>query len=293
MAEEVKGSDGGRNRLPHLQDWQSYDAAASTHDRLSVPAVFARPAQELIDDVGVHAGAAVLDLGAGSGVAALAAAKAAGSRGFVVAFDPSLEMLRLARGHGLTNVVAGSAPGLPFANDAFDIAVSNFVLSHVYDCDAALGDIHRVLKSGGKFGATVWGDLKDEPRRRWQALAEAFVGEPVLTAAMREALPWEDWLADPVKLRLSLEQAGFTGVSVRHVSYDIDTTVQDFVEARQSSLVGRFVRHKLDARRWDEFVRALTDEFRSHFKDPLLHRRDAYIATAMKQPVISTSGAGR
>ncbi len=40
---------------------------------------------------------------------------------------------------------------LPFAADAFDLVVSCDVLEHVGNIDHALGEIHRVLRSGGSF----------------------------------------------------------------------------------------------------------------------------------------------
>src|SRR5947208_6161361 len=106
-------------------EWQSYDSAAVTHDQLAVPSVFARPAEELVARIGIPAGVTVLDVGTGTGVATLAAARSAG---VVVGLDPSVEMLRVARGHGLPCVVAGSVPGLPVAGSTFDRAMVNFVI---------------------------------------------------------------------------------------------------------------------------------------------------------------------
>ncbi|HEY8584691.1 MAG TPA: class I SAM-dependent methyltransferase [Capillimicrobium sp.] len=48
-------------------------------------------------------------------------------------------------------VVAASADALPFADDAFDVVVSTMVLCTVPDQEAALGEIRRVLRPGGRL----------------------------------------------------------------------------------------------------------------------------------------------
>ncbi|MSO92274.1 MAG: class I SAM-dependent methyltransferase [Rhodospirillales bacterium] len=46
--------------------------------------------------------------------------------------------------------VQGDAEGLPFGDNAFDIVYSNGVLHHTNDTEAALAEVYRVLKPGGK-----------------------------------------------------------------------------------------------------------------------------------------------
>src|SRR5438105_10750362 len=58
-------------------EWRSYDSAAAAHDQLAVPTIFERPARELVARIGVTVGSIVLDVGTGTGVAALAAAESA------------------------------------------------------------------------------------------------------------------------------------------------------------------------------------------------------------------------
>src|SRR5215471_8106007 len=101
-------------------DWRSYDSAAQTHERIAVPYVFLRPAQDLVGALQLAPGARVLDAGAGTGVAARIAAKVAGPDGAVVALDPASEMLRVGRGHGLDIAVCGQAQHLPFPDASFD-----------------------------------------------------------------------------------------------------------------------------------------------------------------------------
>ena len=53
--------------------WWSYDAVAETFDRLAVPHVFTQPAKDLVATLRLPPGARVLDVGTGTGVAALLA----------------------------------------------------------------------------------------------------------------------------------------------------------------------------------------------------------------------------
>ena len=107
-----------------VHEWQSYDAAADTHDRLAVPGIFTPPAKDLVASLDLPVAGTVLDVGAGSGVAARVAKESSPER-TVIALDPSLQMLRAARSHGLC-VVAGAVPGLPFPTGTFDGVMANF-----------------------------------------------------------------------------------------------------------------------------------------------------------------------
>src|SRR6266478_4191593 len=112
-------------------DWTSYDSAAESHDRLAGPSSFEQPAHDLVAKIDVRSAARILDIGTGSGLAAVRAAKGAGPNGVVVGIDPSLAMLHITRSHGIRDVAAAVTPGLPFADRVFDRVLASFVLSHI------------------------------------------------------------------------------------------------------------------------------------------------------------------
>lgn len=101
--------------------------------------------------------ARVLDVATGTGDLALAFAEA--GAGEVVGLDLSGLMLREAaaktreRGGAARSVawVVGDAMHLPFADDRFDACTVSFGLRNMPDYAAALSEMARVLRSGGRF----------------------------------------------------------------------------------------------------------------------------------------------
>src|SRR5215207_4623522 len=57
---------------------------------------------------------------------------------------------------------------LPFADDSYDAAISTWTMCTIPDVDAALGELHRVLKPGGTLHFVEHGLAPDERVRHWQ-----------------------------------------------------------------------------------------------------------------------------
>ena len=57
---------------------------------------------------------------------------------------------------------------LPFSNETFDCVVSTFTLCSIEDVARALGEVHRVLRSGGQFLFLEHGLSPDPSVQRWQ-----------------------------------------------------------------------------------------------------------------------------
>ena len=89
----------------------------------------------------------VVELGAGTGKLTRAVA-ALDVR--VVAVEPDPRMLAVLRGLGLEGV-DGSAEAIPFDDGVADAVVAGSSL-HWFELETALREIHRVLRSGGRFG---------------------------------------------------------------------------------------------------------------------------------------------
>jgi ubiquinone/menaquinone biosynthesis C-methylase UbiE len=122
---------------------EAYDHGADSWRR-GPEAVYARLAEALVGTAPVPlTGARVLDVGAGTAVAA----RAALTRGaeVVVASDIATGMLRH-RGPGVLAVAADAAQ-LPFPDASFDLVTAGFCLSHLPDPGRALTEIRRVSRA--------------------------------------------------------------------------------------------------------------------------------------------------
>ncbi len=107
--------------------------------------------------VAAVAGQRVLDLAAGTAVSTVELARAGA---WCVAADFSLGMLRAGR-HRNVPLVGADALTLPFAGGVFDAVTISFGLRNVADPDAALAELARVTRPGGRlvvceFSTPTW-----------------------------------------------------------------------------------------------------------------------------------------
>jgi demethylmenaquinone methyltransferase/2-methoxy-6-polyprenyl-1,4-benzoquinol methylase len=94
-------------------------------------------------------GERVLDLGAGTGVSTQELTR---SGAYVVGVDISLGMLSVGRkSRPEVPLVAGDALALPFADHTFDAVTTSFVIRNVANTPAALRELARVTKPGGRL----------------------------------------------------------------------------------------------------------------------------------------------
>jgi demethylmenaquinone methyltransferase/2-methoxy-6-polyprenyl-1,4-benzoquinol methylase len=103
----------------------------------------------------VHPGDRVLDIAGGTGDLARLFARRVGDAGEVVLTDINGEMLSLGRDRLADNaivipVVLCNAERLPFPSDHFDCVCVGFGLRNMTRKEAALAEMHRVLRPGGR-----------------------------------------------------------------------------------------------------------------------------------------------
>jgi SAM-dependent methyltransferase len=139
-------------------------SAAEIYDKFFLPALFQEWASRVAVAANVHPGQRVLDVACGTGVLACAVAERVSPGGSVVGLDINEGMLAVAKSK-TTEIEwrQGRAEALPFDNASFDAVVSQFGLMFFEDRPAALREMLRVLRPGGRLAVAVWDALEHSP----------------------------------------------------------------------------------------------------------------------------------
>jgi SAM-dependent methyltransferase len=113
-------------------------------------------ASALIGFVGVEPGMRAADVGCGPGALTAVLAQRLGTAS-VRAADPSEPFAEACRARlpGV-EVAVSPAEALPFADDTFDVALSQLAVNFMYDAEAGVREMARVTRPGGVLGACVW-----------------------------------------------------------------------------------------------------------------------------------------
>jgi len=133
-------------------------AAWSSGDYAVVGTTLQIVGEDLCEALDVRAGQTVLDVAAGNGNVALAAARRWCD---VTAADYVGELLDRARDRAAAERLSiefheADAEALPFADESFDVVVSTFGVMFTADQDRAAAELIRVCKRGGKIGLANW-----------------------------------------------------------------------------------------------------------------------------------------
>lgn len=167
-------------------------------------------------------GERILDVACGTGTSTAAIAKRGAE---VVGIDFSPGMIAEAmRRHPKLEFVAGDAQALPFGDEEFDAVTISFGLRNVADPQAALAEMYRVLRPGGRLVVTefstppvaiVRATYSGYLRRVLPQIAKRTSSNPEAYAYLGESI--EAW-PDQVALAGWLRAAGFTRVAYRNLT---------------------------------------------------------------------------
>jgi SAM-dependent methyltransferase len=163
----------------------SMASIAGVYEEIYVPRIFIPWGRLLVEQAQLRPGDSVLDVATGPGTVARQAAERVGPKGRVVAADISAAMLDIARqkprapeAAEIHYVVSPAAPLLA-PGAAFDVVTCQQGLQFFPDRGAAIREMHRTLRPGGRVVVAVWREI---------ALQPSFAA---VDAALRECLPAE------------------------------------------------------------------------------------------------------
>jgi len=177
----------------------------------------------------LRTGSRVLDLAGGTGDMARLAARQVRATGRVVLADLNRAMLESGRDRllddGCSNVapVQVRAEALPFPDGAFDAVLVAFGVRNFTDKDAALREMHRVLRHGGvavvlefsKVTNPLLARAYDVLRSSWPAIGTVVAGTAAPYRYLVESI---DRHPEQGAFRLMMEDAGFEKVEVRNLA---------------------------------------------------------------------------
>jgi ubiquinone/menaquinone biosynthesis C-methylase UbiE len=156
--------------------------------------------QLILEYFGDLNGKRVLDVGCGKGRFARVLAQRY-PRASIVGFDLAEAMLRhVPEGVG---ACAGSMTALPFPSGIFDCAYATESLEHAVDIEAAVAEMCRVVRPGGRIviidkNSKQWGRLKTPEWEKWfgRKELEKMLAKHCAKVSSREISYWEDVAPD-------------------------------------------------------------------------------------------------
>ncbi|HUR79055.1 MAG TPA: methyltransferase domain-containing protein [Acidimicrobiales bacterium] len=192
----------------------------------------------LLDGAEIGPSDRVLELACGPGGLALAAAAVASE---VVASDVALAMVEAAAARaidaGVSNFTAKvlDLEAIAEPDSSFDAVLVREGLMFAVDPAAAVAEIARVLKPGGRAAASVWGPKADNP---WLAIVLDSVAAQLGFEVPPPGMPGPFSLADGERFAGLFRDAGFTDVELTTAAAPLHADSLEEWWLRTSSLAG-------------------------------------------------------
>jgi demethylmenaquinone methyltransferase/2-methoxy-6-polyprenyl-1,4-benzoquinol methylase len=187
--------------------------------------------RDFVANSGVRLGDRVLDLAGGTGDIAALLSRIVGKQGHVMLTDINEAMLEVGRrrleDRGIVGNVAYAlvnAEALPFDDNEFDAVTIAFGLRNVTDKDAALREMHRVLRPGGRALILEFSEVRHEPLKMVYD-AWSFGVLPLLGKFVADDEDSYRYLAESIRkhpaqeeLAQMMREAGFQDVRYRNLT---------------------------------------------------------------------------
>lgn len=221
-----------------------------------IATVLAEAAEAGVEALGVTPGERVLDLGCGSGNAAIAVARRGAQ---VVAIDPAERLVGVtasrAAAEGLAvEATVGEAGAIPAPDHDFDALISIFAVIFAPDAEQSANEMVRVVRPGGRIVITTWlprGPIFEAGTILRGAMAELAPQGPPGEGPPGEPPPWGD--ASRVRALFESRGASVT-LTTRSIAFEAASPEAWFAEQEANHPVWRAVRRSLAEHpaRWDD-----------------------------------------
>jgi ubiquinone/menaquinone biosynthesis C-methylase UbiE len=109
---------------------------------------------EMIRDLRIKPGDALLDVGGGTGILLPLLCEVAGNKSKIISLDIAEEMLKRARNNSYSSniqYVHADVTAIPLASETFDVVICYSCFPHFPDKTKALAEMARVLRSSGRL----------------------------------------------------------------------------------------------------------------------------------------------
>ncbi len=215
---------------------------------------------QMLYALGLKPGQRVLDIGVGPGLLAFDMAQMVGDQGHVAGIDLSEPMIAMTTRRCTelpwTDFKIGDATKLEYDDDSFDVVTSTQVYEYVSDMPAALEEVRRVLRPGGRvmildtdWDSVVWHTSDHARMRRVMDAWDAHLHDPHLPASLGTKLSDAGFQVDRVDVIPLLNRAYHPNC----YSFGILFAIQNF--ARQNGI------DPTEADAWATELRELGDAY--------------------------------
>ena len=202
--------------------YQDFSAsAAETYQQFFVPAIATPVSTELLNTAALQAGEEVLDVACGTGVITRLAAAAVGPTGSVSGVDLAPDMIEVA---AATDQPDGApiewreadAVSLPLPDQSYNVVLCQMGLMFMEDEAAAVAEMHRVLRPGGRVVVNTPGRIQPPFEEMERAIVEHI--NPELGGFVKAVFS----MHDPAALGTLLAKAGFDEVETTEYAAQFD-----------------------------------------------------------------------
>jgi ubiquinone/menaquinone biosynthesis C-methylase UbiE len=244
----------------------------------------------VLANAGIRPGDTVLDLGAGRGLIALAAAERVGPDGWVVASDLDagcLDTLRDAAGTTVAGerirLLQADAAALSLADATIDVVTTRSVLEFVPNRAAAVCEAYRVLRPGGRLSSFETVNSYLTPHQQLIDLT------PLGELGAQIGRMFEEIYADPDEPMLTFDERDL--VRIFEQAGFVDVGLNFLLRWRRYQLTAEQARERLHERgaaSRPTIVELITARLGS---DAAQRYADYFVATAPRRPMAVRSGS--